>query len=443
MISCDSGYLDQKREKRQVVASSIADFQALLDNTAVFPLNSEVILNIIGAEEFEVDMDSWNLLNTATEKNGYIWNREIYEGEFVLDWNRAYKGILYANTVLDGCGKLVPESNEIQDYNRVMGSAHFIRGYKLYRLLQTFAVPYNKETAATDLGVPLKLTVDIKSKSKRSSVLECYKSLLSDMEKAAELLPDKDPIKFRPDKSSAYAMLAKIHLHMEDFQNAYEYANKCLSLSSGLLDYNELDPSLRYVFSNYRNGENNPEVILMGGIGPLPVMRHPRARISKEFMDTYEEHDLRKSLFFHVTNTEVSFKGSYTGTLILFTGIGLDEIILIRSESSLRLGKIPQALQDLNELKSKRYDKRYFLAFHSTEPEVILDEIISERRKQLLYRGLRWEDLRRYNKYPGTATVLRRNLGHLEYTLEPGSPRYVWPIPEDVLGISGMPPNPR
>lgn len=434
--SCNSGYLDLKRDKKQVVASTLKDYQALLDNISVFNLNDETLLNLIGGEEYTVELDSWNLLTSATEKNGYIWNSTVYEGEPVLDWNRAYKGILYANTVIEGIKKIDPETNQIVTYNNVLGTAHFSRGMKLYRLLQTFSPPYKKEFSEEELGVPLKTTVDIQSASKFGTLEECYEVMLNDFKMALKFLPNEQVIKYRPNNSSALAMLSKIYLNIGNYEESFNYANLFLRKNSELLDYNTLSTTLRYTFSNFRDGANNPEVIYLSVVGPLPILRHPRSRISKELIDLYEEYDLRKYLYFYSANNELSFKGSYSGTVSLFTGIAVDEILLIRAECNLKLGRVAEAIDDINYLKSHRYDKRYFSKFNSGVEKDILSEIINERRRELVFRGIRWEDLRRYNT--DTTLIVERKLGDIIYKLNPKNSKYLWPIPDDVIGIAGI-----
>jgi hypothetical protein len=66
-----------------------------------------------------------------------------------------------------------------------------------------------------------------------------------------------------------------------------------------------------------------------------------------------------------------------------------------------------------------------------------------ERRKELCFRGLRWQDLRRLNKEPEYAKTLTRKIDGITYTLPPNDPKYVFPIPPNVIALSGMQQNPR
>ena len=77
----------------------------------------------------------------------------------------------------------------------------------------------------------------------------------------------------------------------------------------------------------------------------------------------------------------------------------------------------------------------------ATEQEA-LTKILTERRKELPFRGLRWMDIKRLNK-EGANIILVRNMNGQTYTLQPNHIRYALPIPESVIALSGMQQNPR
>jgi len=66
--------------------------------------------------------------------------------------------------------------------------------------------------------------------------------------------------------------------------------------------------------------------------------------------------------------------------------------------------------------------------------------VLMERRKETLFREVRWADLRRLNQDSGT---LRRIVGDTVYTLLPGDPRYAYPIPAEEINIGGIEQNQR
>jgi len=68
--------------------------------------------------------------------------------------------------------------------------------------------------------------------------------------------------------------------------------------------------------------------------------------------------------------------------------------------------------------------------------------VLQERRKELVWRCLRWDDIKRLNK-EGKGIVLSRRLGDAVYKLEPNTPGYVFNIPQDEINRSGIIQNIR
>ncbi len=166
--------------------------------------------------------------------------------------------------------------------------------------------------------------------------------------------------------------------------------------------------------------------------------------IPNDFYQNYENADLRKTLFFEKDrNSMIRYRGSYYGSSLLFTGLALDEVYLTRAESNARLGNLVEALSDLNTLLRNRYKKEDFVNLTTQNQDQLLGRILMERKKELLLRGIRWEDLRRLNKNPKTATNLKRNIAGAEVELLSNSPRFIWPFPEEAINVGGYPQNPR
>ncbi len=443
LASCAEDFLDMKRDKKQVIPTTIAQQQALLDNTNEMNLTGSLVLNVIGGEEYTVTQSVWELLPATEDRNAYIWAADVFEGGESEDWNNAYKRVLYANTALDGISKFQPSAIERVAWENVKGSALFIRSLSFYQLLQSFCKPYDANNSKIDPGIPLRLEADITLPVSRASVEEGYLQVISDLKVAAQLLPQTAVHKVRPSRAAAYALLAKTLLHTGDYTSAKKYADSCILISGGLLDYNTLDPSLRYVFSGMRYGEGNPEVLYHQTMIGHTVVNATRFILYKDLYDLYESGDIRKSAFFFLTAGNYSFKGSYSGAYAFFSGLALDEIYLLRAECHARLGQLDAGLEDLNALRRKRYRPSGFTLYTTADQQVLLKKIVEERRKQLLCRGVRWEDLRRLNRETIHAVVLERNLNGQSYRLEPGSRRYVWPIPDNVIKASGIEQNSR
>jgi len=449
--SCKKDWLDAKPNKSLVVPSTIADYQALLDNTAQFSSNSapfnsnQNALGEVGVGDYYVDNATWTA-QVPFVRNTYIWAADIYAGAINIDdWDIPYKRIFYTNVVLEGIEKVVPADKTQQAaWNNVKGSALFFRAYNHYDVAQEFCKSYDKNTASNDPGIPLRLVSDFNQHSIRNTVQETYDQIIQDLKAAKSFLPvtlpDNMLHKLRPTKVAANAMLARVYLSMEDYDNALLYADSSLQLYNSLVDYNTLDSTYLGPFDEF---PFNDEVIFNTTLNDYGIFFGLNGNIDTTLYQSYDANDLRKGIFFTASLGPTIFQGSYFGFGTKFSGLATDEMYLIRAECYARQGKTSPAMQDLNTLLAKRWEAGTFSMVTATDANDALAKIIKERRKEFIFRGLRWTDLRRLNKDPRFSVTLTRKVNGQTYTLPPNDPRYVLPIPDDVIRLSGITQNQR
>lgn len=443
---CLQEELESKPDKSLVVPSSIADYQALLDNQTVM---NEVNpwLGQIGSDDYYVLPARLNSVGQL-ERNAYTWESDIYQdvpesSGAVLDWLRNYIQIYYSNVVLDGLDKLT-EAVPSAEFNTAKGSALFFRAHAYWWLAQEFCKPYHHSTVGTDLGLPLRLDPDPLASIERSSIAETYELIIDDLIEAELLLSDDFVATTRPTKSAAQGMLARVYLSMGDYDAALSLADKYLSTNNSLLDFNEFNPLSPGPFPDFNS---NKEVIFYSIISGSSLIVNPtNCHIAPELYNLYDANDLRKNLYFATTPATglLVYKGSYYGSFgyIPFSGVASDEIYLIRAECLARTGQTEFAMQTLNDLLVTRWRKDTFIPIEASSPEEALTIILEERRKELLFRGLRWTDLRRLN-LEGAEITISRELDGVTYTLPPNDPRYVYPIPPYELSYNPMQQNER
>lgn len=436
LCSCES-YLDVKPDKALVVPTTLEDFQALLDNDRQM-LNQDLALQFMGADNHYLPDGTWRSLFNNVERNAYIWAPDIFEGEPGYDWNLAYEQVFIANVVLDGLGEVeVTDANRAQ-WEQLRGSALFFRSYAFYNLLQLFAEPYDPATAAQHPGIPLRLTSNINAPVSRAGLQECYDEVLSSLQEATALLPESSGYKTRPDRAAAHGFLARVHLAMQGYGQALQHADAYMALHNGLMDYNGLDTAAVLPFEQF-----NGEVSFHSVMTSFAIVRS--SFVDPGLYAQYAEEDLRKHLFFEEgTDGSIVFKGTYSGQgNFFFSGIATDEVYLIRAECKVRLGDVSGALGDLNTLLETRWQTGTYEPVAVPNAEGALEVVLRERRKELLFRGLRWADLRRLNQEPDYAQTLERTVDGEAYSLPPNDPRYVYPIPPLEVEVSGIGQNPR
>lgn len=443
LASCSPEFLDVKRNKSQVVPATIADFQSMLDRWDVFNNGSAHKLAIVGAGEFHIPDERWGLLAQPYERNGYIWAEDVYEGGEVDDWNTAYHRILLANIVLDGLSKIEPEPWDADAFGRVKGSALFFRAFNYYQLAQLFCKPYDGQVSSHDPGIPLRLDADVSQPAGRGTVEAVYRQLIADLEEAVLLLPVVEGNKLRPTKPAAYLLLARIYLHMGNYDRAGEYAAQCLEFNDTLLDFNTLDLTRNELFP-VDFGLSNPEVVLFSSISQMNITAMSHLEMDSTLLDTYAENDLRRIGYFRdMGGGRKVFRASYSGLLGFFSGLSVSEAYLIKAECDIRLSRMESALALLNRLLKHRFATEGFVGYETDDSKKLLEEVLAERRRELVLRGTRWEDMRRLNKESELAAGLTRLVHGVHHELVPGSPRWVWPIPESEVQLAGLEQNER
>lgn len=422
-------WFDHKQNTNQVVPSSVTDFQALLDNI-IMDWNSPYLAEIASDEHYITDV-LFNSLNN-NEKNAYTWSHsQPYQS--VVDWgissDGTYTRVYYANLVLDGLKTASDPGNP--EFDDVKGEALFYRAKNFYDASQVYSPAYDSATAATDLGIPLRLESDINIPSARSTVKQAYNQIINDLLQAKDLLPVTPLYKTRPSKPACFALLARVYLSARDYTDAGRYADSCLKLYSTLVDYNTLVYTATYPLPIY-----NVQVIfncsMNVGNGPNTY----NARIDPVLYSLYDSNDLRKKVMFTVnTDGSVSFKnGNYYNTV--FTGMSVEEMYIVRAECSARAGQINAAMSDINTLLKYRYKNGTYIDKTAASASEALSIVLTERRKELLLHGLRWSDLRRFNKDPNTQVTLTRTVAGKTYILAPNSYNYTFPIPDDVISLA-------
>ncbi|WP_317164299.1 RagB/SusD family nutrient uptake outer membrane protein [Sphingobacterium sp. SGG-5] len=447
-MSCGEDFLNVKSDMSIAAPGKISDYQALLDNTtALMNITAANSFALIAGEEYRVETTVWQNLpvtnNRKQHRNAYLWLDEIYEGEPGQDWNLAYQRILHANIVLDGLSRLKPSVKDQAAWNHTQGSALFFRAWSYHILAQTFCRPYRREDAARDPGVPLRRDSDPTASPGRSTVKELYDFIVDDLTRAAGLLEGLPQYKMRPSKLAALGLLARVYMQMDDYGSAFAAIGEALDLDDSLIDYNGLDGSKSYAFT-YDYGQSNPEVVFYEEAHNHTIMNSTRLNVNTDLLDLYAPGDLRRDIFYRTgSGGNIYFRGGYHGRGGNFTGLTLSEYVLVHAECAARLERWEVARSDLRYLAVHRFEEGTSPDTDGIENRDLLAYILEERRREMAFRGVRWEDLRRLNKDALTAHTLIRTVDGKDYVLLPNSPKYVWPIPPEVIGFNGYQQNER
>ena len=447
-----SSFLEAKPNQSILIANTVGDFNNLLENTSIINITGGALAQMSGDEYNIINYDEWQALSSNTQINSYVWAKDIYGGENAIsDWNVPYKTIFYTNAVLDGLEK----SNERHSMvgQSLRGRALFVRSYAFYDLIRTFCKAYDPKTSDTDMGIPLKLSSAIENTIERSTLQESFDRVIADLKESEPLLPVERPSANlnRPSKIAVFALMARIYLDMRNYEQAEEYADKCLASYSLLIDYNTLSKTATTPFTTTNdeliyNTTQAPFSFELTGAGNNSI-----AKINPAVISLYTANDLRLPIYFTLNATTGSYtkKIGYYGLYSYpFTGLATDEIYLIKAECAARRGDVSTCMSRLNQLASKRWNPsatipaKPFINITANNSEEAIKRVLLERSKELIWRGIRWNDLKRLNK-EGFGIDLTRTLNGVTYTLPANDPRWIFPIPSEEITASNIKQNIR
>lgn len=444
-LGCSKSFLDEKPSSDIIQPTTLDEFHLLLENIDATTYTNA--LSTLAADEYEyISYEDWQSARNATERNSYLWARDLFEEqENIDDWNKPYESIFYSNNILDGLDGIVVNQGNSARWEFIRGWALFNRAYAYYDLARNFSAVYDAETAPSALGLPIKLNPSIDDIVPRSTLEETYKRIIEDLAIATRLLDGSLSLnRNRPSKIACHALFARIYLSMRDYDKAEKHADSSLALHDNLIDYNTVNLTSATPFT-IRNEEllyRSHTVLSYPSI--VTVSANTYINVPTELIELYDANDLRLQVFFaqRPNGTYIRKRGYNGSGNYPFTGLATDELYLIKSECAARRGDIGTSLKFLNDLLIKRHKENEFEPVAVSNQEELMAKIILERRKELVWRGLRWDDLKRLNM-EGANISLSRELNGQTYTLNPHDPRYVFPIPANEINFSGIEQNIR
>ncbi|WP_166332577.1 RagB/SusD family nutrient uptake outer membrane protein [Sphingobacterium chungjuense] len=421
-----SKILEEKSDQSLKQMETIDDLQALLNNSGIF--------NDVPAGMGEVCSDNVyfvpDFINAQPEfdQNLYVWHAPNSSADGLLAdaWNNCYLAIYYSNLVIEQSQRIsLAHTGDVNRLEQIKGWAHFLRAYYHLALVSTWRGPW---TAQRDqmLAIPIRVVSDINAPNIRNTLGEVYHQVEQDMLYAIARLPSSVSIVTAPDKAAGYALASRFYLLKGDYEKTRLYADSTLSLKNSIMDYATLDQSANFPFTAM-----NAEVIFHVYRGINLVNRALTDGVSPELHALYGGGDLRRELYFRRNpNGTPRFKGLYNGTLGIFTGPTTSEVVLNQVEALWRTGQIEESRTALEKFLRHRYRSEFDLpGYVSGAP---IDSLIKvERRKELAFRDIRWQDMQRYHYTDGDEYIMIRELRAEKYSFDVAN--FNIPYPENFL----------
>lgn len=349
-------------------------------------------------------------------------------------WSQAYELIYFSNSILEG----LENSNGISETfrNQLEGESKFVRAFSHFYLANLYGdIPIIKSTEFR-----------VNTSVSRSPVTEVYEQIIEDLQDAINLLSEDysfaEGERAQPNKFAAIALLARVYLYLEEWENAELEATRVINNSIYriendfdavfLANSNEAIWQLQPVSPGANTNDAQSFINLEGNFPSNLTM-------TERLANSFEDGDLRRTnwldsiivdsqTFYHANKYKINeFNQPLTEYSMVFR---LGEQFLIRAEARANQNKLTESIMDLDVIRGRAA----LPLIQDINPTIsqanLLLAIEHERQVELFTEwGHRWFDLKRTGR--AESILLPIPLKDWQSTDE------LYPIPESELEVNG------
>jgi len=398
----------------------------------------------------------------------YNYQHIVNSSESDYTWKLGYQAIYSANIVIEA----IAESETDPKLRQLLGENYFLRALIHHDLVRIFGRPYTNGDPNTNLGVMIRDNTNTDELPPRSTVKQCYDFIVADLLKAIELM-NIPKGNIYASKEVAMALLARMYLYMEDFENALKYAD--MVINSGRY---ELLPNADYQKYFTFIPEDNKETIFANKL--LATENYGRGSVGSMFNgfggwgEVYASPAYRKLIYKYSEDARINFiqphyevdangnripdptedcgfkvqkrnglskyyhvKYTNEGGVQLLASVirlRLAEMYLIKAEVFAKTDRDAEAIEMVDILRQRAGLSGNQLFTNDMQGySSVLDVVMDERRLELTWEGHRVIDVFRNNRTMDRTYLPVDVEWHGPRTIPPTSDRVVHFIPESEI----------
>lgn len=392
-------------------------------------------------------------------------------------WRIPYEIIQNCNVILKNIDGIQVTDKQKDALNDLKGQTLAIRGMALFDLTKLFGYPYTMDNGAS-LG-PCIVT-DVLEKDampQRSTVAQCYTQILKDLEESVELL-GKDFNKGKINRWAALTLLSRVYLYHGDDAKALDAAKQAIEGAEkngyALWTNEEYPAAWANDASKQKPGEVLFEIVNLTTDSPgkesLGYLYSPGGYADGCVTASFYNLMLKNAKDVRLKIINVATKDKYSSSSIYGRAfvnkfqpqqgenltdaniplIRLSEAYLNAAEAAAKLTEAgkdhnAEAAHYLNAIVNRANPEKFV-----TEDNVVkLQQVLDERRKELVGEGHRMFDLLRNGKAVERIKATNKQLSKTKHTCSDeymtiGLDNYkiVLPIPQYERNVSHIPNNP-
>ncbi|MDN5200067.1 RagB/SusD family nutrient uptake outer membrane protein [Fulvivirgaceae bacterium BMA10] len=351
-------------------------------------------------------------------------------------WNQMYDVINRANNIINSTVELAPAVKAEQD--QIIGEAYALRALVHHDLVRIYAQTFNFTSGAAHPGIPIVTEFDQFAEPSRNTVNEVYNQIVSDLTTAISMMNADRGSSTILSKLAVQGLLARVHLYRQDWANAEQLATEAINGSSGLTSNAEYvnawmagtPPDAMFEIAmtstDNRGSDALGRMYITEGYGDyLP---------SNDVISLIPVGDVREQLFKGDPNLSGIYGPVRVNKFPSTTGedntpvLRLSEIYLIRAEARANLNNDTGAQSDLNAIRQRGLSTA---ADVTATGQALIDEILLERRIELMFEGHRLWDLMR-----NEMNVIRNQCSSIICEINYPDNRFILPIPADEINAN-------
>lgn len=323
-------------------------------------------------------------------------------------WYNLYSIIQNCNIIIMNVDKVNIEKGEEADRDNLKGQALAIRGLAMFDLTRVFGYPYLKDNGKS-LGVPIVTDLStIDSKPSRNTVAECYTQIISDLTTGSDLLSSKFN-KGKINKWAALTLLSRVYLYKGENDKALQAAEDAIKGAEKAGYTLWTNDEYPIAWGNDASASNPGEVLFE----IVNLTTDSPGKESMGYLNSYDGYDdmCITSSFYKLLKEDpndirlklLSFDKTYYAYVNKYQPqqnenitdaniplIRLSESYLNAAEAAVKVAKNEVAVKYLDAIVKRANPSKTVVGKTLT-----VENVLNERRKELVAEGHRMYDLMR------------------------------------------------
>lgn len=363
-------------------------------------------------------------------------------------WSYLYQIIQNTNSILGTIDELELVDDDEDERAYLKGEALALRGLALFDLTRIFGYPYQKDNGAS-LGVPIvKSHLAIDAKPARNTVKECYDAIILDLEESVKLLDD-DFAKGRMSKVAAMSLLSRVYLYKGDNQKALDMAEDAIELAEKKGWHLWSNAEYATAWSNDVDSNDPGEVLFemvittvesqgketMGRLNSYDGYDDMCVTVSFYNLLSEDPDDVRLELM-SFDKKKYAYVNKYQpqGDEDIMDAnvpiLRLSETYLNAAEAAVKTGNNDKAVKYLDAIVNRANPNKTVVGKTLT-----LEDVLNERRKELVAEGHRMYDLMRNGMRVERLDVKNSRISSTRHFCSQESKSFDWDYYKIVLPI--------